>query len=138
MSILTFKGGIHPFEGKELSQDLPIVSFKPKGEVVYPLSQHIGAPATPIVEVGERVLVGQKIAEASGFVSANIHASVSGTVTKIEPRLTLTGVKQLSIIVECDDEFETFVPDVPEGGSLLENFTKKNIIYIMNSFNLSI
>jgi len=128
MSVLTFKGGIHPFEGKELSKDLPIVPFKPKGEVVYPLSQHIGAPASPIVEVGERVLVGQKIAEASGFVSANIHASVSGTVTKIEPRLTLAGIKQLSIVVESDDQFEKFVPEIPTGGSLLENFTKKNII----------
>ncbi|HAV89697.1 MAG TPA: electron transporter RnfC, partial [Eubacterium sp.] len=128
MSILTFKGGIHPFEGKELSKDLPIKPFSPKGELVFPLSQHIGAPATPIVEVGERVLKGQKIAEASSFVSANIHASVSGTVTKIEPRLTLQGTKVMSIVIESDEKNEEFVPEIPEGGSLLENFTKKNII----------
>lgn len=128
MSILTFKGGIHPFEGKELSKDLPIKPFSPKGELVFPLSQHIGAPAKPIVEVGERVLKGQKIAEAGGFVSANIHASVSGTVKAIEPRLTLAGTKVMSIVIENDEQNEEFVPDIPEGGSLLENFTKKNII----------
>ena len=76
----TFKGGIHPYDGKELSKDKAISSVLPKGELVYPLSQHIGAPAVPVVEKGEHVLVGQKIAEAGGFVSAPIHASVSGTV----------------------------------------------------------
>ena len=68
----TFAGGIHPYEGKELSKDKPIKSVLPKGELVYPLSQHIGAPAKAIVAVGDHVLTGQKIAEAGGFVSANI------------------------------------------------------------------
>ncbi len=89
MGLLTFKGGVHPYDGKELSKEKPIQAVLPKGELVYPLSQHIGAPAKPVVEKGERVLVGQKIAEAGGFVSAPIHASVSGTVKTIEPRLTL-------------------------------------------------
>ena len=62
----TFKGGIHPYDGKDLSKDKPIREFIPEGEMVYPLSQHIGAPATPVVAVGDRVLKGQKIAEASG------------------------------------------------------------------------
>ena len=83
MGLMTFKGGVHPFEGKDLSKDKPIRELLPKGELVYPLSQHIGAPATPIVAVGDSVLKGQKIAEAGGFVSAPIHASVSGTVKKI-------------------------------------------------------
>ena len=87
MGLMTFKGGVHPFEGKDLSKDKPIRELLPKGELVYPLSQHIGAPATPIVAVGDSVLKGQKIAEAGGFVSAPIHASVSGTVKKIELRI---------------------------------------------------
>ena len=87
----TFKGGIHPYDGKELSKDKAISSILPKGDLVYPLSQHIGAPAVPIVEKGEHVLVGQKIAEAGGFVSAPIHASVSGTVKGVEKHLTVTG-----------------------------------------------
>ena len=77
MGLMTFKGGVHPFEGKDLSKDKPIRELLPKGELVYPLSQHIGAPATPIVAVGDSVLKGQKIAEAGGFVSAPIHESVS-------------------------------------------------------------
>ena len=59
MSLLTFKGGIHPYEGKELTMDKPIETYLPKGELVYPLSQHIGAPAKPVVKKGDRVLVVQ-------------------------------------------------------------------------------
>ena len=108
MSILTFKGGVHPFDGKELSKDVAVRKILPKGEVVIPLSQHIGAPATPVVEVGQRVLKGQLIAEASGFISANIHSSVSGTVKKIEQRLVPNGSKVLSIIIENDEQYEEF------------------------------
>ena len=70
MAKSTFIGGVHPYEGKELSKNKPIKDVLPKGDLVYPLSQHIGAPAVPIVTKGERVLRGQKIAEAGGFVSA--------------------------------------------------------------------
>ena len=72
MSNATFRGGVHPYEGKELSSDLPIKNVMPKGDMVFPMAQHIGAPAKPIVAKGDRVLVGQKIGEASGFISANI------------------------------------------------------------------
>ena len=106
MGLMTFKGGVHPFEGKDLSKDKPIRELLPKGELVYPLSQHIGAPATPIVAVGDTVLKGQKIAEAGGFVSAPIHASVSGTVKKIEPRRVPTGDMVNSIVIESDGEFK--------------------------------
>ena len=61
MGLLTFSGGIHPYEGKDLTKDKPVREYLPKGECVYPLSQHIGAPAVPIVKRGDRVLVGQKI-----------------------------------------------------------------------------
>ena len=56
MARLTFSGGIHPYEGKDLSKDKPIAEFKPTGDMVYPLSQHIGAPAVPIVAKGDKVL----------------------------------------------------------------------------------
>lgn len=63
MSIATFRGGVHPYEGKDLSKDLPIKTVQPKKELVFPMGQHIGAPATPIVAKGDKVLVGQKIGE---------------------------------------------------------------------------
>ncbi len=106
MAKLTFQGGIHPYDGKELSKDKPIKAVLPKGDLVYPLSQHIGAPAKPIVEKGEHVLTGQKIAEAGGFVSAPIYATVSGTVKTIEPRRVVTGDNVMSIIIENDGLYE--------------------------------
>ena len=102
---LTFKGGIHPFDGKELSKDKLIRDVLPKGELVYPLSQHIGAPAVPVVKKGDHVLAGQVIAEAGGFVSAPVHASVSGTVKAIESRLTVTGNKTDAIVIENDGQY---------------------------------
>lgn len=114
----TFKGGIHPYEGKELTMDKKIEEYLPKGEVVYPLSQHIGAPAKPVVKKGDNVLAGQLIAEAGGFVSANIHSSVSGMVKAVELRLTASGSKVNSIIIENDNKYESveFTPcDKPVG-----------------------
>ena len=114
MGIFTFKGGIHPYDGKDLSKDKAIQEYLPKGDCVYPLSQHIGAPAKPLVKKGDHVLVGQKIAEAQGFVSANIHSGVSGIVKSIEPRLTVNGTKVNSIVIDNDGEFEEidFTQDV--------------------------
>ena len=106
MGLSTFIGGVHPYEGKELSSDKPIQVIQPKGELVFPLSQHIGAPAKPLVEKGDTVLMGQKIAEAGGFISANVICSVSGTVKGIEPRLVANGSIVQSIIVENDGEYK--------------------------------
>ncbi len=106
MAKLTFVGGIHPYDGKDLSKDKPIVTILPKGDMVYPLSQHIGAPATALVKKGDRVLVGQKIGEAVGFVSAPVYASVSGTVKIVEPRRVVSGDKIMSIVVENDGLYE--------------------------------
>jgi electron transport complex protein RnfC len=106
MSKLTFVGGIHPYDGKDLSKDKPIREVLPKGEMVYPLSQHIGAPAQPIVAKGDRILAGQKIAESGGFVSAAVFASVSGTVKAIEPRRVASGDMVMSIIVDNDGLYE--------------------------------
>lgn len=105
MGSKTFKGGVHPYEGKELAKDQPIVTVLPKGDLVYPLSQHIGAPASPIVAVGDTVLKGQKIAEAGGFVSSPIYASASGKVKAIEPRRVAVGDMVNSIVIENDGEF---------------------------------
>ena len=103
MGLATFRGGVHPFEGKELSMDRAVTVLKPtSGEMVYPLSQHIGAPAKAIVKAGDEVLVGQKIAEAGGFISAVVVSSVSGKVKKIEPRVTAGGAKSISIVIEND------------------------------------
>ncbi len=106
MALMTFKGGVHPYDGKDLSKDKPIRELLPKGELVYPLSQHIGAPASPIVAVGDTVLRGQKIAEAGGFVSAPVYASVSGTVKKIEKRRVTVGDMVNSIVIESDGEMK--------------------------------
>ena len=106
MAFLTFRGGVHPYDGKELSKEKPITDYAPGKELVYPLSQHIGAPAKPVVAKGDHVLAGQMIAEAGGFVSVPIHASVSGTVKNIEPRLTATGTMVNSVMVENDGAYE--------------------------------
>ncbi len=106
MGLLTFKGGIHPNDGKSLAKDQPISELQPTGELVYPLSQHIGAPAVPIVKKGDHVLKGQKIADAGGFVSAPIYASVSGTIKALEKRLTPTGSSVECIVIENDNEYQ--------------------------------
>ncbi len=106
MAHSTFQGGVHPFKGKRMSKDKFILDYQARGEMVYPLSQHIGAPARPVVKKGDRVLTGQKIAEASGYVSAPIHASVSGTVKAIEPRLTISGQPGTCIVVDNDELYE--------------------------------
>ena len=89
-----------------MSKDCPVEKYLPKSDLAYPLSQHIGAPAKPVVAKGDHVLAGQMIAEAGGFVSAPVHASVSGTVKCIEKRLTATGSMVDSIIVENDGLYE--------------------------------
>ncbi len=123
----SFTGGIHPFDGKELSKDKPIKDILPQGKLVYPLSQHIGAPATAIVAKGDHVLRGQKIAEAAGFVSSNIYSTVSGTVEAIEPRRTVTGDMVMSIIIDNDGEYNEVEYDVCDEIDI-DNMTKEEIL----------
>lgn len=101
----TFKGGCHPFEGKEMSSTKPVVNLEPGPELVFPLSQHAGAPATPVVKPGDEVLAGQLIAEANGAISANIHSSVSGKVKAIQKRPLPTGGVGMSIVITNDNEY---------------------------------
>lgn len=107
MPTLTFKGGIHTYDGKDLTKDKKIIDLLPSSpELVYPLAQHIGAPAVAIVAKGDRVLAGQKIAEANGFVSSPIYSSVSGVVKAIEPRRNVQGVMTECIVIENDDLYD--------------------------------
>ncbi len=112
MASATFRGGVHPKDGKSLSSEKEIRPIRPGGEYVFLVSQHIGAPAKPVVEPGDTVLRGQMIAEAGGFVSAPVYSSVSGLVKGIEKRRTATGDLVDAIAIESDG----FFAEVPFDG----------------------
>ena len=101
----TFKRGVHPGGHKGLSKNEPIRKVLPAQQVMYPLVQHIGAPAVPLVKKGDTVLVGQPVAEAGSFVSVPIHSAVSGTVTEIAPHLTSSGSAVETIVIENDGQY---------------------------------
>lgn len=107
MNIRTFRiGGIHPEENKITAEMPTQVAPLPK-QAIFPLSQHIGAPAKPIVQKGDKVKVGTMIAEANGFVSAPIHSSVSGTVFKVDTAVDATGYRKPVIVINVEgDEWE--------------------------------
>ena len=104
-------GGIHPPERKELSRPGNVIDGPVPARLVLPLSQHIGAPASPIVSVGDQVLGGQMIAEAQGPVSVPVHAPSSGTVVAIESRAVphASGMSDTCIVIELDGE-DTWAP----------------------------
>ena len=103
----TFRiGGIHP-SGNKLSAGRPIEAIAPTAKVVIPLGQHIGAPAEAVVAKGDKVKVGTLIGKAAGFVSANVHSSVSGTVTKIDTMLDAAGLPKPAVYINVEgDEWE--------------------------------
>ena len=107
MNIRTFSiGGVHPEENKLSNDAVTQVAALPK-QAIFPLSQHIGAPAKPVVAKGDKVKVGTLIAEAGGFVSAPIYSSVSGTVFKIDTAIDATGYRKPVIIINVEgDEWE--------------------------------
>ena len=107
MKLRTFRiGGVHPEENKLTDDAVTQVAALPK-QAVFPLSQHIGAPAKPVVKKGDKVKVGTMIAEAGGFVSAPVYSSVSGTVFKIDTVFDATGYRQPAIIINVEgDEWE--------------------------------
>lgn len=106
--VFDFHGGIHPAENKSQSLRNPIRSAGVPPQLVLPLSQHIGAPSRPLVQVGERVLKGQMIAEAGGYVSVPLHAPSSGTVAAIEDRVIPhpSGLSAPCIVIDCDGRDE--------------------------------
>lgn len=105
-------GGSHPKENKERTSHLPITKARVPKELVFPVSMHIGAPAKPVVEVGQKVKIGTLLAEAGGFVSAPVHASVSGEVLAIEKRPTLNGPAECIVIL--NDEQDTLEDSIKE------------------------
>ena len=97
-----FFGGIHPNDHKAATNKKPIEALPPPARVVIPMSLHIGAPCTPCVAVGDEVTVGQKVGDAPAFVSAPVHASVSGKVVAVEKRIHFSGVPVMSVVIEND------------------------------------
>ena len=106
ISARTFRGGIHPLhssgEGKRLTAALPVEPMTAPKTVCIPMAQHIGAPCVPCVAVGEHVKRGQKIGQTRSFVSAPVHASISGTVTEIAPHLVVGGNMVTCVTIEND------------------------------------
>lgn len=125
---LTFKGGVHVPEFKELTEKKSIVAAESPQYAYIPLHQHTGAPCDPIVNVGDRVKIGQKIGESSAFVSGSIHASIAGTVKEIKMMYTPTGMKVKCVVIENDgtEEMEQFEP-----GKNLNDLTGQEIIAII-------
>ena len=125
-----YYGGVHPSERKEFSEHITLKRFPEPKTVVISMSQHLGAPANPIVEVGDTVKVGQKIGEAAGFISAPVHSSVSGTVVAVEPRLHATrGSEMMAVVIESDGK-NTLHESVKPNKSY-ESLTSDEIIEIV-------
>ena len=124
-----YYGGIHPTENVTASKRVTLVRFPDPEIAVIPLSMHAGAPANPIVSVGDAVQVGQKIGEAAGFISAHVHSSVSGTVIAIEDRPHATRGTCLSVVIASDGKntlHESVRPNKP-----LEELTPDEIVSIV-------
>ena len=101
----TFRiGGVHPHDNKKYSANQPIIDCPLPQKAIIPLIQHIGAPAQPVVEKGDKVRVGQLIAKAGGFVSAPIHSPFSGTVTKIDSTIDAWGLRVPAIFIDVEDD----------------------------------
>jgi len=119
-------GGVHPVEGKEPTEGKSLVAFPAPKVAVFPMSMHLGAPANPVVAVGDYVKVGQVIGEAAGFISAPVHSSVSGTVIAIEERPHASRGKCLAVVIEND--FKDAVHESVKPGKPLEELTPAEII----------
>ena len=124
-------GGVHPVEGKEPTEHLPLTRFPEPKVAVFPMSMHLGAPANPIVAVGDYVKVGQKIGEAAGFISAPIHSSVSGTVIAVEDRPHATRGTCLAVVVENDGKNE--IHESVKPNKSLDELTPAEIIDIVKN-----
>lgn len=124
-----YYGGVHPSERKEFTEHLPLKKFPDPEVVVIPLSMHAGAPAEPIVQVGDTVKVGQKIGEAAAFISSPVHSSVSGTVTAIETRRHATRGECLSVVIQSDGKNTLHESVQPH--KALEDLTPDEIVDIV-------
>lgn len=119
MPFSPFKGGIHPPDKKDLSSGEPISEPSPPARVLIPLSQHLGAPCKPVVAIDQAVKKGEMIGEPTGFVSAPVHASVSGRVIAIGEFLNAMGRMVPSVVIENDGKEEwTVLKDHPDYSAL--------------------
>ena len=108
-------GGIHPHDNKEWSKDRAIERLELPDQVYIPMIQHIGAPSTPLVQKGDKVLTGQLIGQSAGFVSANIHATISGTVTSVDGYANGQGQRRLMVVIKREgDEWVESIDRTPE------------------------
>ena len=126
-----WRGGIHPVEDKGATEAKTLIPFPEPKTLVFPMSMHMGAPAIPVVAVGDRVKVGQVIGLQDGFISAPVHASVSGTVVAIEERPHATRGTCLSVVIESDgknDLHESVKPNKP-----LEELSPEEIVEIVKN-----
>ena len=126
-----FFGGVHPNDMKAATNEKAIEQLAAPAQVVIPMSMHIGAPCKPIVAVGDKVKVGQRIGEPGGFVSAPIHASVSGTVTAVEPRPSSMGGTVMSVVI--DNDFENTVSEEVKPAADPENLTSEELVEIVKN-----
>ena len=123
-----FFGGIHPKYNKEMSKTIPTVKTIEPETVVIPMVQHIGAPCTPLVSVGDRVLKGQKIGDGEGLC-VPVHASVSGTVVAIEPRPHVRGTLINAVVIENDHKYETVtMPHASNDDEILHSIREAGIV----------
>ncbi len=130
-----YYGGVHPSEKKELCENAPLLRFPEPDTVVIPLSQHSGAPAKPVVEVGDYVKVGQVIGEPAAFISAYIHSSVSGKVLAIEERVHPATRGGLSVVIENDKKYVLHESVKPRGP--LESLSKEDIVNIVKEAGIA-
>ena len=124
-----YYGGVHPAERKEFTEGMALQRFPDPEEVVIPLSMHAGAPANPVVQVGDTVKVGQKIGEAAAFISSPIHSSVSGTVVAIENRGHATRGECLSVVIRSDGK--NTLDDSVQPHKDLDSLTPDEIVEIV-------
>ena len=124
-----YYGGVHPSEHKEFSEHIDLVRFADPKVAVIPMAQHLGAPANPIVQVGDYVQVGQKIGEPSAFISAPVHSSISGTVIAVEDRPHANRGMCLSVVIESDGKNTLHESVKPHGD--LANLTAEEIVSIV-------
>lgn len=133
MGLLSFKGGIHPPHAKKQTEKLPVVNAVEPTVVTIPLRQHIGAPCEPIVAKGDQVKVGQKIGEATAFVSTPVHSSVSGTVKEVAVKSVLGG-RELCVVIESDG-LNTLHEDVKPKGDI-NSLSGKEILGIIKDLGI--
>jgi len=129
--VFTFKRGIYPNEQKQFTENVPINTLLPpeNHELVFPLLMHMGTVNKPLVEKGQRVLLGEKIGDCDAPVSAPIHATVSGIVKDIRPHLTIMGTIVNSIIIENDGKFEHTESIKPRDN--FEELSRDELIHII-------